>query len=202
MNYERLLIIFTKNPEAGKVKTRLASTIGDEKALEVYETLRRHTANIAANVDAVKAVFFSSFIPSADLLITGETKARLQQGPDLGERMHHAISTGFDNGARHIVLIGTDCLELNEAILEEAFSTLEHSDAVIGPAKDGGFYLIGLKRGVPELFSGRKWSTPQVLQETTDILRHLDISYELLTELSDIDTFDDLKTSGLWAPKP
>jgi hypothetical protein len=116
--------------------------------------------------------------------------------------MHHAISTGFDNGARHIVLIGTDCLELNEAILEEAFSTLEHSDAVIGPAKDGGFYLIGLKRGVPELFSGRKWSTPQVLQETTDILRHLDISYELLTELSDIDTFDDLKTSGLWAPKP
>ncbi|MEI6846846.1 MAG: TIGR04282 family arsenosugar biosynthesis glycosyltransferase [Chlorobiaceae bacterium] len=202
MNKEKLLIIFTKNPEAGKVKTRLAATIGNEKALEVYETLRCHTANIAAHVDVNKKVFFSSFIPSSDIFLKGEITADLQRGTDLGKRMQHAISIGFAIGARHIVLIGTDCYELNSTILEEAFTKLERTDAVIGPAKDGGFYLIGMNKVIPELFLGREWSTPQVFRETIEILKRLDISHELLAELSDIDTFEDLKNSRLWNPEP
>ncbi|TLU51576.1 MAG: glycosyltransferase [Chlorobium sp.] len=195
---DSLLIIFTKNPRAGLVKTRLASTIGDEAALAVYEALRSHTASITSKVDVTSTVFYSDFIPSADIFDAADFKAQLQVGNDLGERMLHAFESGFDGGYRHIVLIGTDCYELNTAIINAAFAALEHADAVVGPARDGGFYLIGLNRFIPELFQGRQWSTSIVLIETVEILHRLAVHYELLTELSDIDTFEDLKNSGLW----
>jgi hypothetical protein len=198
MDDGRLLIIFTKNPEPGRVKTRLAHDVGEEKALEVYEILRQHTALVTAKVHAERMVFYSRFIPSSDLFCTKQFTLRLQEGADLGERMLHAISTGFETGFRHIVLIGTDCFELSSNILDDAFTALERSDAVVGPATDGGFYLIGLNMPIPELFINRQWSTPEVLKETTNILQHRAIPYELLSELSDIDTFDDLKKSTLW----
>ncbi|MCX6179663.1 MAG: TIGR04282 family arsenosugar biosynthesis glycosyltransferase [Chlorobiales bacterium] len=201
MREDSLLIIFTKNPELGLVKTRLASSIGNEKALAVYEKLRNHTANIAINVDAKRTVYYSNFIPSTDIFLTDNFNVQLQLGEDLGERMLHAIKTGFEADFRHIVLIGTDCYELGAAILDSAFTALEHSDAVIGPACDGGFYLIGLNMLIPELFLDRQWSTCDVLRDTIAILQRLTIQYELLPELSDIDTFDDLKKSGLWTLK-
>jgi uncharacterized protein len=199
---DRQLIILSKNPEAGMVKTRLATSIGDEKALEIYEILRQHTARVAEKVHAKRVVFYSRFIPSSDLFFNDNFSARLQNGNDLGERMLHAIKSGFESGFHHVVLIGTDCYELNPVILEDAFSILERADAVIGPAKDGGFYLIGMKRVIPELFVDRQWSTPDVLQDTLAILKQLDTTCELLVELSDIDTFDDLKKSPLWTSKP
>ncbi len=198
----RQLIILSKNPEAGMVKTRLAKSIGDEKALEIYEILRQHTALVAEKVDANRVVFYSRFIPSSDLFFNDNFSSRLQDGNDLGERMLHAIKSGFESGFHHVVLIGTDCYELNPTILEDAFSLLERADAVIGPAKDGGFYLIGMKRVIPELFLDRQWSTPDVLRDTLAILKQLDTTCELLVELSDIDTFDDLKKSPLWTSKP
>ncbi len=202
MNKHRLLIIFTKNPEAGQVKTRLAHSVGEEKALEVYETLRNHTARVTAGVDAIRMIYYSRFIPSFDLFLTEKYLPQLQMGDDLGERMFHAINAGFERGFRHIVLIGTDCYELRSEILDEAFNALERYDAVIGPATDGGFYLIGLNRVFPELFLDRQWSTPEVLRETTDTLQRFAIKYERLAELSDIDTFDDLKKSTLWPNQP
>ncbi|MEI8185330.1 MAG: TIGR04282 family arsenosugar biosynthesis glycosyltransferase [Chlorobiaceae bacterium] len=201
MKNDSLLIIFTKNPERGLVKTRLASSIGDEKALEVYETLRRHTACVVEKVDVNRTVFYSHFLPAEDIFKPEYYHVQLQIGEDLGERMLYAMSNGFDAGFRHIVLIGTDCYELSTAILDSAFATLERSDAVVGPASDGGFYLIGLNMAIPELFLGRQWSTKEVLSETIGILSRLAIQYELLAELSDIDTLDDLKKSGLWAHK-
>jgi rSAM/selenodomain-associated transferase 1 len=198
MNNERLLIIFTKNPEAGTVKTRLARSIGDKRALEIYETLRRHTAVVTMQVDTERMVYYSRFIPASDLFLTKNFSPGVQEGEELGARMLHAIRTGFENGFRHIVLIGTDCYELSPDILDNAFAALERSDAVIGPAIDGGFYLIGLNRVIPELFLERQWSTPDVFKETTSILQHLSIPFELLAALSDIDTFDDLKKSRLW----
>lgn len=198
MTNESLLIIFTKNPEPGLVKTRLASSIGDEKALEVYETLRRHTACIAEKVTVQRTAFYSHFLPAEDIFVTEHFNAQLQEGDDLGERMLRAISRGFDEGFRHIVLIGTDCYELSSDTLDSAFSALEHADAVVGPASDGGFYLIGLNKPIPELFLKREWSTQEVLSETIEVLQRLAFTYELLPELSDIDTFDDLKKSGLW----
>lgn len=147
-------------------------------------------------------VFYSSFIPSSDLFRTTTFNFRLQEGDDLGERMFHAIRSGFEAGFHHIVLIGTDCYELSSEILDEAFSALERSDAVVGPATDGGFYLIGLNKLLPELFLNREWSTSAVLNESIRILQCHETPYELLSELSDIDTFDDLKKSRLWIQKP
>ena len=202
MNDERLLIILSKNPEAGQVKTRLARDVGEKKALEIYEILREHTALVTAKVSAERMVFYSSFIPSSDLFRTTTFNFRLQEGADLGERMFDAIRSGFEAGFHHIVLIGTDCYELSSEILDEAFSALERSDAVVGPATDGGFYLIGLNRLIPELFLNRVWSTSAVLRESIRILQRRETPYELLSELSDIDTFDDLKKSRLWIQKP
>lgn len=202
MNDERLLIIFSKNPEAGQVKTRLARDIGEKKALEIYEILREHTALVTAKVSAERMVFYSSFIPSSDLFRTTTFSFRLQEGVDLGERMFHAIRSGFEAGFHHIVLIGTDCYELSSEILDEAFRALDRSDAVVGPATDGGFYLIGLNKLLPKLFLNREWSTSAVLRESIRILQCHEIPYELLSELSDIDTFDDLKKSRLWIQKP
>jgi uncharacterized protein len=202
MNRERrLLLILTKNPEAGHVKTRLAHTIGDDNALEIYEILRHHTAFVAEQVEADRMVFYSRFIPVSDLFITDNFTARMQEGDDLGERMLHAIKCGFGCGYHHVVLIGTDCYELKPTILEDAFSALDGSETVLGPATDGGFYLIGMNRAIPELFLDRQWSTPDVLQKSIAILQQLDTAYELLSELSDIDTFDDLKKSTLWTNK-
>lgn len=202
MNNKRLLIIFTKNPEAGEVKTRLARSIGNQKALEIYQRLRSHTAMVTSQVDAERMVFYSRFIPpSGDLFITKEFTLRLQEGEELGVRMLHALRTGFESGFHHIVLIGTDCYDLSPEILDSAFTALERYDAVIGPAIDGGFYLIGLKRLIPELFLERQWSTPEVFKETTSILQHQAIPFELLPPLSDIDTLDDLKKSRLWPHK-
>ena len=198
VNKNRLLIIFTKNPEAGQVKTRLAHSVGEEKALEIYETLRYHTATVTEGVNAERMVYYSRFIPPSDLFFTDKFTPKLQQGDDLGARMFHAIDSGFESGFHHIVLIGTDCYELSREILNQAFSALERFDAVVGPATDGGFYLIGLNRVFPELFLDRQWSTPDVLRETTTILQQLAIPCKLLSELSDIDTFDDLKKSKLW----
>ncbi len=199
---DRLLIILSKNPEAGMVKTRLANTIGDEKALEIYELLRHHTALVSGKVHAERMVFYSRFIPTSDLFLTENFSVWLQEGNDLGERMLHAFKNGFESGFHHVVLIGTDCYELSSAVLEDAFSALEQSDAVIGPATDGGFYLIGMKRVIPELFLHRQWSTSEVLKDTIAILQQLDTTYKLLVELSDIDTFDDFKKSTLWTSKP
>lgn len=198
MKRERLLIILTRNPELGMVKTRLAKSIGDEKALEIYEKLRRHTASVAEKVNSSRMVFFSRTLPSSDIFLNESFTAALQKGADLGERMLHALLNGFETGFGHVVLIGTDCLELTAATLEEAFAALEEYDAVLGPAVDGGFYLIGLNRPIAELFLNREWSRPDVLQKTTDILQKLAIPCRLLSELPDIDTFEDLKKSGLW----
>ncbi len=195
MNKSRLLIIFTKNPVKGEVKTRLARSIGEQKALEVYETLREYTAMVTEGVNAERKVYYSRFIPSSDLFLAENFSTGIQKGGDLGERMFHAMQEGFEAGFAHVVLIGTDCYELSREILDEAFCALERFDAVIGPATDGGFYLIGLNRVLPELFLDRKWSTHEVFRETTTILQRFAITYELLPELSDIDTFEDLKKS-------
>ncbi|MEI7695958.1 MAG: TIGR04282 family arsenosugar biosynthesis glycosyltransferase [Chlorobium sp.] len=202
VNKSRLLVIFTKNPVKGEVKTRLARSVGEQKALEVYETLREHTARVTEVVDAGRLVYYSRFVPFSDLFRTEKFIPRLQKGDDLGERMFHAIKEGFEAGFAHVVLIGTDCYELSYTILNEAFSALERHDAVIGPATDGGFYLIGLNRVLPELFLDRQWSTPEVFRETATRLQRFAIEYELLTELSDIDTFEDLKKSTLWPLQP
>jgi rSAM/selenodomain-associated transferase 1 len=200
-NSGRLLIIFSRNPAPGRVKTRLASTIGADKALQIYDILRSHTDKVTSAVDAHRAVYYSEFVPDHDLFLSCGTTGHLQEGNDLGEKMHRAFVKGFEERYRPIVLIGTDCLELSSAVIEQAFQQMMLHDAVIGPALDGGYYLIGLNRPFPGLFLNRQWSTPQVFRDTVETLEEHESDYFLLPALSDIDTFDDLQKSTLWNRK-
>jgi rSAM/selenodomain-associated transferase 1 len=193
----RGLIIFVKNPEPGKVKTRLAKSIGEEAALEIYSRLLLYTKAITSKVVASRFLFYSSRVDEQDDWDPHVYEKRVQSGLDLGERMASAFSAVLKE-VDQAVIIGSDCLELTAGIIDKAFSTLKRKDAVIGPARDGGYYLLGIKQFHPELFAGKQWSTSTVYPYTIADLRALGLSYTTLPVLSDIDDVDDLKRSPLW----
>ncbi len=190
------LIIFIKNPVPGKVKTRLARTIGEEKALAVYQKLVAHTQAICEKVDVDKFVYYSDFLD--DINEWKDCEPLLQSGIHLGERMENAFNQLFEDPAyEKAVIIGSDCYELTAEIIKEAFTRLNHYDVVIGPAFDGGYYLLGMKQLHTALFENKTWSTSTVLQQTISDLNQLQISYFLLPELSDIDEEKDLAGTQL-----
>ncbi|MEX0844241.1 MAG: TIGR04282 family arsenosugar biosynthesis glycosyltransferase [Balneolaceae bacterium] len=185
------LIIFVKNEEAGKVKTRLAKSVGNEKALKIYQKLLAYTAHITKSVHAQKEVWYSRFIPKNDIWSKGEFGKKIQEGEDLGQRMLNAFRDSFEEGFEHVVIIGSDCEELTQEIITDAFQKLETSDFIIGPAKDGGYYLLGMNSFHTEVFTGINWSTSSVLQQTISIIEEKKAGYILLKELNDIDTLED-----------
>ena len=190
---QQLLLIFTKNPELGKVKTRLAKTIGDQKALEVYQYLLEHTQNITLDLSNTdKAVFYSKFVDTTDLWEAANYQKQVQQGEGLGERMNNAFVWGFDQRYRSIIIIGSDCIEITQAIVEEAFQALQTQDFVIGPAKDGGYYLLGMNALHSQVFENKTWSTASVFQDTVQDLKAISNKIHYLPQLSDVDTEEDL----------
>lgn len=193
----RKLILFVKNPVRGNVKTRLAASAGDEKALEIYRKLLDVTAGAALKTDAEKLVCYSQHIDREDWFDEAFFDKSLQSGKDLGMRMLNAFKKQFEEGYKEIVLIGSDCPDISPDILNQAFIALGKTDCVIGPSSDGGYYLIGLRRLIPRIFEQMTWSVNSVLEETIRRLNSLDVSYHLLPELNDIDTLEDLKQSGL-----
>jgi len=189
---ESLLIIFYRNPEPGKVKTRLASTLGETKALSVYLYLSAHTKTITQNLKADKVVFYSDYIQDDDPWNPSIYQKQIQSGGDLGTRMSKAFRYGFTSGYHSIVIIGTDCLELTPSIIEDAFNKLKSCDTVIGPAKDGGYYLLGMKALHEDLFKNKLWSSPSVYEKTVGDFKSLSLNYEALPVLSDIDEATDI----------
>ncbi|MBC7493445.1 MAG: TIGR04282 family arsenosugar biosynthesis glycosyltransferase, partial [Flavobacterium sp.] len=173
MNAKKALIILTKNPELGKVKTRLAKTIGDEKALEVYKKLVLHTYHITANLNVDKFVFYSDNIEADDIWDANLFIKALQQGSNLGDRMNAAFEHVFNLNYKSVCIIGSDCYELNADIIDTAFSQLEETNCVIGPTFDGGYYLLGLNNLQPELFKNIEWSTETVFDATVNICKKL-----------------------------
>lgn len=189
------LIIFVRNPVLGRVKTRLAAGIGEIKALQVYENLLQHTHSITEALPVTKFVYYSDAIDENDLW-NGFEK-RMQQGKNLGERMQKAFDETFEIGFTNICIIGSDCLELNTAILKEAFENLEKTGMVIGPVMDGGYYLLGTNRLIPELFMNKTWSTNSVFRDTLKDAATLNIDVHQLPLLNDIDNETDLRNSTL-----
>jgi rSAM/selenodomain-associated transferase 2/rSAM/selenodomain-associated transferase 1 len=189
------LIIFVKNPEKGKVKTRLAKTIGAEKALEVYQKLLQITKSIVDPLSVHKQVWYSRFVDEDDLWSEGGYEKHPQEGENLGKRMQHAFEQAFTGGHQKVVIIGSDCSSLETDILREAFDQLDDHDVVIGPANDGGYYLLGMSEFYPSLFEGKTWSTSSVFESTIRQVENLNISYHLLPTLNDIDTEADLRAS-------
>jgi rSAM/selenodomain-associated transferase 1 len=190
---EMLLMTFVKNPELGKAKTRLAKTIGKGKALEVYKALLSHTCNVAADLPCDKIVFYADWINLDDIWPSDVFKKDLQAEGDLGNRMSKAFETAFELGYKKVVIIGSDCYDITQEIIMEGFSELEKKDVVIGPALDGGYYLLGMKKSHKELFIDKSWSNKELLNETIVSIDALELSYNLLTPLSDVDHEEDLK---------
>lgn len=188
---DNALIIFVKNLIEGHVKTRLAATLGNDGAMDIYKQLLKNTENSILTFETDKIVFYSDFIEEE---IWGKNLLRneIQEGNDLGERMKNAFNSSFTAGYEKIVIIGTDCPGINKSILENAFMALNNLDIVIGPATDGGYYLLGMKKECPFLFQNIEWSTDKVLQQTIDLCNKNRLSYFLLPELSDIDEEKDL----------
>lgn len=188
------LIIFTRNPELGKVKTRLAKTVGDEKALEVYKHLLMHTMQETKHLTCDKFIFYDTSITNNDIWPETIYRKKIQSGDDLGEKMHRAFELLFSLGYKNCLIVGSDLFDLKKEIIEAAFRKLQENDAVIGPAEDGGYYLLGLKKLNLALFKNKVWGTSSVLADTLKNLNSQ--SVYLLETLNDIDTFEDLKQSN------
>lgn len=191
MNNKQALIIFTRNPELGQCKTRLAKTIGDENALKVYFHLLQHTRQAVTRVDVDRYVFYSEKIIQNDMWDADLFQKKIQQGDKLGQRMNHAFEELFNLGYSKVCIIGSDLLDLKQHIMEEAFLKLETHDIVLGPAFDGGYYLLGMKKLHSQVFEKKDWGTSSVLNDTLNDLQRDDVF--LLKELNDIDTFEDMK---------
>jgi rSAM/selenodomain-associated transferase 1 len=195
MQSKNLLIIFYRNPELGKVKTRLAKTLGDEKALAIYLKLSSHTRAITENLAIDKVIYYSNFVDTEDVWPNTTFQKKLQNGNDLGEKMNNAFVEGFQSGYERVCIIGTDCLELSKDIIQQAFDQLVCYDAVIGPAKDGGYYLLGMKKPMPELFKNKAWSSDTVATDTIQNFKDLSLSYAQLAVLTDVDEEKDLPSN-------
>ena len=191
-----LLIIFVKNPILGKVKTRLAATIGDQRALAIYKQLLEKTKQETTNLEADKVVYYSDHIDNSDLWKNQLYDKEVQVPGDLGLKMASAFKKAFQDGYQRVSIIGSDCYEMSQTHLEAAFKMLKRNDAIIGPAKDGGYYTIGMSRYIPELFKNKAWSTETVGADTIKNFENLALSYEVLPTLNDVDTESDL---GPWA---
>ena len=175
----------------GKVKTRLAKDVGNEAALEIYKFLLEHTASITKELSAEKEVWYSEEINLNDLWNSKFFSKKLQQGKDLGERMKNAFEEGFKQGFSKVIVIGSDMYDLASEDIEKAFEHLDQHDFVVGPAEDGGYYLLGMKKLNYMIFRNKNWGTDSVLRETMKNIETQKVY--LLEERNDIDTYEDIK---------
>jgi len=199
---ENRLIVFTRCPEPGRCKTRLIPALGADGAVAIHEALVQHTMGwigpAVNNGIAVEVRYTGENLERLRMLCRGagsRIRFELQHGEDLGCRMTNAIDTAIQERASKVAIIGTDCPELNLASVQAAFAHLDNRDLVLGPAADGGYYLIALRKSAVELFQNIPWGGPTVLQETLSRAQNLNMTFELLPMLVDIDRAEDL---GSW----
>ncbi len=190
------IIVFVRYPEHGKVKTRLAKAIGPRRALEFYRLCVEDTIALLRKTGHDIIIAFSPADKKGDAVDwLGETFLYLpQRGDDLGEKMLNAFRDAFDAGYNRAVLVGSDIPDMPERVFREAFDALSGDDVVIGPASDGGYFLIGFRNEKlsPELFQDIPWSTDAVLMYTLEVIRKEKMNLHILPEWHDIDLPDDL----------
>lgn len=192
------LIIFTRYPEAGKTKTRLIPALGTQGAANLQRQMTEHTLSQVSELLCLRPISVEVRFEGGELTLMqdwlGHDIVYQPQGKgDLGCRMARSLSTAMLAGIDRVVIIGTDCPDLNAQLMAQAFHQLHLAhDLVLGPAIDGGYYLIGLRRFIPELFSGISWGTAEVLQKTLEIANNLNLSVAYLPQLADVDRPEDL----------
>ena len=202
---QNALIIFIKNPELGKVKTRVAATVGNERALEIYHVLMQHTQKVSNRLTAQKYLYYSDFVDKNDIWQNDiYHKAVQHQEQDLGLKMAHAFRELSQKDYQKVLIIGSDCLELTEEIINNAYTQLSDNEVVIGPAFDGGYYLIGFnfqKIGenygtvLKQIFLNKEWSHGDVCSEAIKACENLKLSYAELPTLNDVDEEKDFLNS-------
>ena len=185
------IVVFVKNAVPGKVKTRLAKTIGDQEALEVYLRVLEITKREVLKVDANKEIWYAWDIGKDDIWEEELFSKKIQIDGDLGEKMKNAFEDSFKTGCNKMVLIGSDCPTLTSEIMEEAFAKLDENDVVFGPSEDGGYYLIGMSSYKPEVLEGIDWSTERVMEQTELRAQENEIKLAKLQVLNDIDNEHD-----------
>ena len=187
------LIVMTRFPEVGKVKTRLAAGIGEEQACEVHRMLVHSCLEATEGWDGSVEIRMTGGSADERSSWLGGATVRDQGGGDLGARLKRATAAAFEEGAERVVVIGTDCPELDDDLLREAFAGLGEAEVVLGPAADGGYYLIGLSRRADGMFESIPWGGPEVMERSLDRARELGLSVARLRVLRDIDTRRDLE---------
>lgn len=187
-----LCVIFVKPPRPGLVKTRVAATAGLERATAIYAELVSRLLRELAPLTAVQLRYApDDALGEIQPWLLSAWKACPQSAGDLGERLNNAFEEAFAEGMTRVVIIGSDCPELARRDIVEAWSALAEGDLVLGPAADGGYWLVGLRKPVPALFQGIPWSTGKVLADTLAVARHLGLKTRLLRQLRDVDTEAD-----------
>ncbi|MEA5598954.1 TIGR04282 family arsenosugar biosynthesis glycosyltransferase [Rivularia sp. UHCC 0363] len=194
---EQHLIIFTRYPEPGKTKTRLIPALGVEGAANLQRQMTEFTLSKVKKLCKSTAISFEVRFADGNLQLMQswlgtELNYQLQGEGDLGKRMENSFLDAFNQGAKKVVIIGIDCPGVNAQILSEAFEKLQDCDLLLGPAVDGGYYLIGLKLAIGQLFTNIDWGTDRVLKQTVDIARQLNLSVTYLQTLADVDRPEDL----------
>ncbi len=194
MNYAAILV-FLKNPVRSTVKTRLALSLGDDPTLGLYRRFVMDTVEKADASGEVTLCFQSDDGTPPNDLLTGNRRWAPQRGEDLGERMAHGFRSAFERGYDKVLLVGTDAPDMPKEHYREAFDELDRHDAVIGPARDGGYLLIGFRKSgfSAEVFNGVSWSTETVLEKTLEILSENRLSCHKLPLWYDVDTGEDFK---------
>jgi rSAM/selenodomain-associated transferase 1 len=189
----RRLAVFAKPPVAGRVKTRLSPALPPGLARDLHVAMLADTLAAAAESRALERVLYWS--EAGDWTLPAPPAGfhvRLQHGADLGERLERAFAELLTAPEDRAVIVGADCPRLDTATMDAAFGALEHKGLVLGPTEDGGYYLIGLARPVPELFRGVEWSTPRVFEQTLTRAVRAGLDAHSLERLADLDTPEDL----------
>jgi len=195
---DNLLIVFAKNTASGIIKSRLANSVGREKARKIYIELSRRIKKTCSSLTccAVEVHYYPA-VQQSDIWNTSTFVKYRQLGDDLGQRMYHAIKNGLERGYKKTCLIGTDIYGLTAENIESAFNSLDRNDVVFGPARDGGYYLVGMKRQEEDLFQGIAWSADKTLHQSIERAHALGIDVGLLPTLLDVDTLEDVYDTDL-----
>ena len=197
------LIVFTRYPEPGKTKTRLIPALGPEGAVDLHRQMVDSTLTWARQLKNNSAISLEVRYEGGDehqirQWLGSDIPCCPQGNGDLGARMAQAFHEAFAAGMARVILIGTDCLGLTGGLVQTACEALMDNDVALGPAKDGGYYLIGLRKSIPQLFEGIPWGTGEVLPKTLRIAADLKLQVFLLEPLDDVDRPEDL---AIWEQK-
>ena len=193
----RALLVFVKFPVAGRVKTRLQPELSPELAASLYRAMVDDVFTALERPGQWDLLTFFSPREQERAFrewLPGSTGLVPQSGTDLGERLANAFEWSHTQGYSGTIIVGTDIPTLGSAVLGDAFEALEHTEVVLGPSTDGGYYLVGLKEPRRELFEDIDWSTPEVLEQTISRIDGTGATYHLLRERTDIDTWQDALT--------